>query len=103
MEKNFKYVLKINNREYVVKVSDRKNKKYTAWLVSRMNDGGDVMLTRPVHFGDRRYEHYFDKFGFFSELNHNDKKRRENYRKRHKNTDIDNPASPAFWSYNYLW
>lgn len=76
------------------------NHKYTAVL-----DSG-----KKVKFGDKRYEHFKDKIGFFSDLDHNDKKRRKNYRARHgaiKLKDgtlaVNKKYSPAWFSYNYLW
>ena len=83
--------------------STRKNKKY--------------MVTTPsgkkiVHFGDTRYQHYRDSTGLklYSNLDHLDKKRRDNYRTRHKSIMLKNgkPAyldreQPAYWSFHYLW
>lgn len=63
-----------------------------------------------IHFGDTRYQHFFDRIGMYSNLNHNDLTRRKNYRKRHKSiVDKDgfpyykNINSPSFYSYYYLW
>ena len=76
------------------------NFKYTAILP----DG------RRVSFGDRRYQHYKDRIGLWKALDHNDRKRRANYRKRHaaiRTNDgrraIDIKYSPAWFSYRYLW
>ena len=82
------------------------NKKYTAVL-----DNG-----KRVSFGDRRYEQYRDSVpkrlggGLYSHLDHNDAKRRENYRRRHAGVQkssgrraIDEQYSPAWFSYHYLW
>jgi hypothetical protein len=71
--------------------SNRKHKKY--------------MLLKPdgvrIHFGDSRYEDYID---------HKDEKRRENYRRRHRNITLSNGKraihkrySPAFLSFQLLW
>lgn len=76
------------------------NYKYTATLP----DG------KKVNFGDRRYQHYKDKIGSWSSLDHLDLKRRKNYRARHSgivlsdgSRAIDKKYSPAWFSYKYLW
>ena len=64
-----------------------------------------------VQFGDKRYEQYKDTLkGWYSNLDHNDKKRRAVYRKRHEaiKTKDGTPAykvrySPAYMSYHFLW
>lgn len=63
-----------------------------------------------VPFGDRRYQHYHDKIGKWSSLDHNDKKRRWRYRRRHgalKCKDgrscVDVKYSPAWFAWHYLW
>lgn len=82
--------------------STRKNKKYSV-----ITPKGKV-----VHFGDTRYQHYKDSTGLnlYSNLDHNDKKRRDNYRTRHKAilTKEGKPAyldkeQPSFYSYFFLW
>lgn len=85
MEKNIK--------GYTIKVSTRKNKKYDVYK-------DDKYITS---FGDKRYQHYKDLIGYYKNLDHNDKKRRDNYRSRHKNDNIDNPNYAGYWSYNFLW
>lgn len=88
------------------KKSTRQYKKYMAILP----DG------KRVHFGDVRYQQYKDSVpknlggGLYSDLDHYDLKRRDNYRKRHggkicKNGQrcIDNLYTPAWFSYYYLW
>ncbi len=73
------------------KKSNRKNKKYMV----KINN-------KTVHFGDTRYQQYYDKIGLYSHLNHNDKERRRNFRKRHfKNSLVK--YSPAWFSLYYLW
>ena len=86
--------------------STRKNKKY--------------MVTTPsgkiVHFGAIRngipMEQYKDStgLGLYSNLDHLDTKRRDNYRSRHKAILLKNgkPAyldkeQAAYWSLNFLW
>ena len=95
-----KYVI-IKNKVYGVEPSLRLNKKY------------DVILFNPdktkkfiTSFGDKRYQQYYDYFGHYKNLNHNDKERRKRYRLRHKN-DIgvvnDDPNYAGYWSWYYLW
>lgn len=78
---------------YDIYVSTRKNKKYDAYK-------NDKYITS---FGDKNYEHYNDKIGYYSHLDHNDKKRRELYRIRHKNDYINDPNYAGYWAWNYLW
>lgn len=85
MEKNIK--------GYTIKVSTRKNKKYDVYK-------DDKYITS---FGDKRYQHYKDLIGYYKNLDHNDKKRRDNYRSRHKNDNIDNPNYAGYWAYHFLW
>jgi hypothetical protein len=66
----------------------RKNKK----LAVRACDKGKEKL---LHFGDIRYEDF---------TMHKDKKRRKNFRKRHR-CDSDKPKklTPRYWACDYLW
>ena len=89
--------------------SNRKDKKYMAIL----SDG------RIVHFGSLGYQQYYDNTGLnlYKNYNHQDKKKRMNYRKRHSKiltglagqvTSLQIPSylikySPAWFSWNYLW
>ena len=68
---------------------------------------------KPIYFGDKRYQHFYDQIGEFSYLNHLDTRRKINYHKRHSAISkklngkiikaIDDPLSPAFLSYYLLW
>lgn len=78
---------------YTIKVSTRKNKKYDVFK-------DDKYITS---FGDKRYQHYKDLIGYYKNLDHNDTKRRDNYRSRHKNDKINDPDYAGYWAYNYLW
>jgi len=74
--------------------SKAKNKKYSVYI---MKDGKKKL----IHFGDSRFSQYKDKLGEYSHLDHNDKKRRELYYKRHgKATSKD---SARYFSHKYLW
>ena len=78
---------------YTIKVSTRKNKKYDVYK-------DDKYITS---FGDSRYQHYKDLIGYYKNLDHNDKKRRDNYRSRHKNDNINDPNYAGYWAYHFLW
>ena len=85
------YKFKKSMDGYIFKApSKRKGKKYDAF------DSDDKYITS---FGSLPYEHFYDKIGYYKSLNHLDKKRRANYRSRHKkNTGITGLLA----SY-YLW
>jgi len=72
--------------------SNRKNKKY-------------MVLTKNgvIHFGDSRYPQFKDKIGIYSHLDHNDKKRKELYYKRHGDRNTTNKESARYWSHKTLW
>jgi len=75
------------------------NKKYNAILESNRGN-----KKRRVPFGDKHYQHYRDTtgLGLWSHLDHNDTKRRRQYRERHRNDNLD-CYSPGFFSWCYLW
>lgn len=60
------------------------------WAVKVPSKGGG----RTVRFGALGYQDY---------TQHKDKKRRDNYRSRHRNDNIDDPYSAGFWSWWVLW
>lgn len=99
MNKIEKYI-KIDGIDYMVKPSNRKNKKYDVYKE------GSYLLS----FGDTRYKQYRDKLEYYEDQNHYDKKRRDAYRARASNIrnkqyelTYNNPEYANFWSYNYLW
>jgi hypothetical protein len=75
-------------------VSKSKNKKYSVYIIKNNKK-------RLIHFGDKRYQQYKDKIGNYSSLDHNDKKRKELYYKRHGKTTDKNSAK--YWSNKILW
>jgi hypothetical protein len=79
-------------------VSTRANKKYDAILQNKY----DPTNIKRISFGDKRYQQYFDQIGYYNKLDHNDKKRRLLYRKRHFK-DIEYKYSSGWFSYYYLW
>jgi hypothetical protein len=72
--------------------SKRKSKKYDAF-----DENGQYITS----FGDKRYQHFFDRIGFYSHLNHLDVDRLDRYYKRH-GVDFE-LRSPKFFSHAYLW
>lgn len=91
-----------NPDEYVFQsfqLSETKGKKYDALLKHKQT--GRI---KRVPFGDSSYSQYNDRtgLGYYSDMNHYDKKRRELYRIRHKGED-KNKFSSGFFSLKYLW
>lgn len=76
-------------------VSQAKNKKYSVYVL------GSNQKPKLIHFGDVRYEQYFDRIGHYSYLNHRDAKRRKAYYARHGPTTNRNSAK--YWSHKCLW
>ena len=77
-------ILLLNNMEFVILPSTRKNKKYMA-----------VGKDYTVHFGDSRYEDY---------TTHKDPERQDRYVRRHAKTEMwDDPSTAGFWSRWLLW
>jgi hypothetical protein len=79
-------------------LSTRKNKKYMTTYKGKI-----------IHFGDKRYQQYFDKIGHYSHLNHLDEERRKNYLSRAKGIkkngrlSYKDKTSPNYYSVHYLW
>lgn len=74
--------------------SFKKNKKYDVY-----NNNGLYITS----FGSKYHEHYKDKIGHYTHLNHYDTKRRTNYHKRFQ-TGLDvKPLSSTYFSSKYLW
>ena len=78
---------------YTFKISTKKNKKYDAYKNSKYL----------VSFGDKNYQHYFDKIGHYSHLDHLDLKRKNNYYKRFGKKEDAKFESAKYFSHNYLW
>ena len=75
-------------------------KKYNAVLEYKTNPKRKVR----VSFGNRTFNHYYDKIGSFRYLNHNDMNRRRLYHLRHKDLPDDKTHwTPNFFSKTYLW
>lgn len=73
-----------------IKISSRKNKKYDVFR------NGKYLLS----FGSSLHQQYYDKLGAYSHLNHNDKKRRDDYYKRFGDAK---PDTAKYYSHKYLW
>lgn len=78
--------------------SKTKNKMYNAILLKKNKK-------YKVPFGDKRYQNFRDITGLnlYPQLIHNDNKRRNNYRTRHKHFLKKGYYSPGYFSYYYLW
>ena len=109
---NFRKTIKYKGKTYVIKASHIKNKKYTAWLAGPKEPHPEIkgdfiqVLSQPVHFGDFRHNHYKDRLGLYKDLDTNDKKQRELYKKRFAKlieAKRHDPTSPMFWGYRLLW
>ena len=49
------------------------------------------------------FTQFHDKITYYSDYNNNDKRKRDNYRKRHKNDKIDDTTTSGFFSWYFLW
>ena len=78
--------------------STHKNKKYDAYIKKK---GTDKIVTVP--FGDTRYQQYEDRIGLYSDLDHHDESRRDNYHSRQMGYLRDGYFSPGYFSMYYLW
>jgi hypothetical protein len=74
--------------------SKLKTKKYSVYVLRNGKP-------RLIHFGSRMYQHYRDKLGHYSALDHNDERRRELYYKRFGPAIDKNTAK--WFSHKYLW
>tara|TARA_Y100000114_G_scaffold103557_1_gene96697 strand:- start:284 stop:562 length:279 start_codon:yes stop_codon:yes gene_type:complete len=69
-----------------------------------------VVKNKTIDFGDTRYEHFKDATGIHKNLDHNDKKRQQNYLTRSAkqkdgqgNLTANNPLSANFHARKVLW
>lgn len=79
--------------------SRTKGKKYDAIIEDKV-----TRRQQRVPFGDVNYQHYKDSTGLklFSRLDHNDPKRRANYKARHEKTR-HKKFSASWYADRYLW
>lgn len=78
-------------KTFNIYISDKYPKKYYA-----------LVNNKKVYFGDIRYQHFYDKMGYYNNLNHNDKERRRLYKARHQKTS-KKIASPSWFALKVLW
>lgn len=80
-------------------VAKKNNKKYNAIIEDKI-----TKRKQTIPFGDIRFEQYFDSTPLkrYTRLNHNDRKRRENYLARHGKT-MTKKFSPSYFAAKYLW
>ena len=76
-------------------VSKAKNKKYSVYV---KGPNGKPKL---IHFGDKRYGHYRDKLGHYTNKDTNDPKRRKAFYDRHGRSNNRNTAK--YWAGRVLW
>jgi hypothetical protein len=82
---------------YGFEVSKRKNKKYDAIMLNKYDQS-----IKKIPFGDTRFQQYHDRLGHYKALDHKDKVRRLNYKRRHAK-DIMNKYSSGWFAFYYLW
>jgi len=74
----------------------KSNKKYFVYVKSDNKQG-----YKKIGFGDKRYGQFKDKLKYYKHLDHGDKKRKDNYYKRHGPAPDKNTAK--YWSHKILW
>lgn len=101
-------IVKINN--YFVKFFATPKSSKKKYKVIIFNKDGYKIKT--LQFGNKAYEQYRDNtpLKLFSDMNHLNLKRRENYMRRHSKIltkegiqAFKDPLQPAFYSWNFLW
>lgn len=92
-------------RKYTMDGLDKDDivKKYNPYGLRDAKSVGASDTRYIVSFGQKGMEQYKDKFEYYKYLDHNDKKRKDAYRARHKNDNINDPNFAGYWSWNYLW
>ena len=90
-------MVKIGKYDY--KKSTRKDKKLMVVIDNKL-----------IHFGNPKYEHYYDKTRIWKELDHNNKDRRQNYllrsagiKNKEGNLTKDDKFSPNYHARKILW
>jgi hypothetical protein len=94
--------MEIKRDGYIFRVPDHPTAKYEVLA------GGT--RKHVAYFGDRRYQHYKDRLGFWSRLDHLDSDRRARYWARHSGIRLADgrlavlvKGTPAWFSMHYLW
>lgn len=89
----------LNPNNYILtgyRLSQTQGKKYDAILRNKTTN-----TIKHIPFGQLPYEHYFDKLGHYSYLNHYDKNRKRLYNLRH--IDRHNKFSSSWFASKILW
>ena len=88
-----------------VKTDPSSHSKYDVYKFTKEGN-----IKHIASFGDKRFQHYFDRVGLYSNLNHYDSDRRARYWSRHGSIRLDDGSlainkkeSPAWFSFRYLW
>ena len=87
----------IRKADFDIQQSTRKNKKYMAKYKYDTE-------AKWIHFGDTRYQQYKDStpLKLYAYLDHNDKKRRASYKKRHQKDRL-NEGTAGWLADKFLW
>ena len=82
-----------------IEKSNKTDKKYMAILKNKKSNKNIT-----IHFGGdpNKYQHYYDKLGYYSHLNHGDPLRLKNYYARHGDEEKGYYSALYFSNY-YLW
>jgi hypothetical protein len=75
--------------EYYLYKSNKRDKKYMVKFINH-----DTKKINTIHFGASGYTDY---------LISKDIQKKENYKKRHRNDNINNPNYAGFYALNLLW
>lgn len=80
---------------YPIFVSDKPAKKYYAVVPG-------ILRPRRVYFGQRGYEHYWDRLGHYERDNHLDPVRRRHFKARHEK-NRHKKSTAAWFADQILW
>lgn len=88
------------------KKSDKLNKKYIAVLENKKTGKFVNVYFGGIRPNGKPYPQYKDKaLGIYKKYDHNDKERRDRYRKRHQKEEASfkNYWSPGYFATTFLW
>lgn len=81
----------------IFKKSTRKDKKYDVFD----KEGNKIASFGGIRENGVPYEQFKDRIGLYKNYDHNDKERRDRYKKRHNKPLVKN--TPNFFAHTYLW
>ena len=81
-----------------IEKSTRDGKKYKATIENKKSK-----KQVSIHFGSTAHQHYKDKKGLYSHLDHNDKERRKRFQNRFRSRYNPNEYSATYFSWAILW